>query len=53
VTPSKTLVQFLASDELMDTFENAKAPLLHSYPDASFAEVLGVLLSCSAYCSSM
>ena len=37
-------VQFLASEELMAKYEEVKALLSHSRPDATFAEVLEVLL---------
>lgn len=44
VSEQKMLVQFLASEELIATYEEAKALLSHSHRDASFAEVLAVLL---------
>ena len=40
----KMFVQFLASEELMQKYEDAKGLLSHRHPQASFAEVLGVLL---------
>jgi 5-methylcytosine-specific restriction endonuclease McrA len=40
----KLLVQFLASDELMAKFEEAKALLSHRSGDGSFAEVLAIIL---------
>ncbi len=40
----KVFVQFLASEDLMEKYEEAKALLSNSHPDASFAEVLAVLL---------
>ncbi|MDH4337891.1 MAG: hypothetical protein OEX18_11525 [Candidatus Krumholzibacteria bacterium] len=45
VSEQKTLVQFLASDELIAKYEQAKALLSHSRIDATFAEVLEVILS--------
>jgi hypothetical protein len=45
VSEQKMLVQFLASEELMEKYEEAKALLSHSHPDAGFAEVLAVLLN--------
>jgi hypothetical protein len=44
VSEQKMLVQFLASEELIERYEKAKALLSHRNPDASFAEVLQVLL---------
>ena len=44
VSAQKMAVQFLASEELMAKYEEAKALLSHSRPDATFADVLEVLL---------
>jgi len=44
VSEQKMAVQFLASEALIEKYEEAKALLSHSHPDASFAEVLAVLL---------
>jgi hypothetical protein len=44
VSEQKTLVQFLASDALFEKYEEVRALLSHSHPDASFAEVLDVLV---------
>ncbi|HEU4365336.1 MAG TPA: HNH endonuclease signature motif containing protein [Candidatus Krumholzibacteria bacterium] len=44
VSEQKMAVQFLASEDLMVKYEAAKALLSHSRPDATFAEVLEVLL---------
>ena len=44
VTEQKMAVTFLASNELLEKYEQAKALLSHSHPDATFAEVLEVLL---------
>jgi hypothetical protein len=44
VSEQKTLVQFLASDALFEKYEEVRALLSHSNPDASFAEVLDVLV---------
>jgi hypothetical protein len=44
VTEQKMAVQFLASEELIGKYEEAKGLLSHSHPDAGFAEVLEVLL---------
>ncbi|HEU4366151.1 MAG TPA: HNH endonuclease signature motif containing protein, partial [Candidatus Krumholzibacteria bacterium] len=44
VSEQKMAVQFLASEELMAKYEQVKALLSHSHPDATFVEVLEVLL---------
>lgn len=44
VSEQKMAVQFLASEELMAKYEQVKALLSHRHPDATFAEVLEVLL---------
>ena len=45
ISEQKMFVQFLASEDLMEKYEAAKALLSHSHPDAGFAEVLAVLLN--------
>lgn len=44
-TQQKMFVQFLASEELMEKFEEARALLSHRCLDGSFAEVLDVLVT--------
>ncbi|HEU4365504.1 MAG TPA: HNH endonuclease signature motif containing protein [Candidatus Krumholzibacteria bacterium] len=44
VSEQKMAVQFLASEDLMVKYEAVKAVLSHSRPDATFADVLEVLL---------
>ena len=44
VSTQKVAVQFLASEELMAKYEEAKALLSHIHPSATFVEVLGALL---------
>ncbi len=45
VSEQKMFVQFLASEALIEKYEEAKALLSHRHPDAGFAEVLAVLLN--------
>jgi len=45
VSEQKMFVQFLASEELMQQYEEAKMLLSHSHPDAGFAKALAVLLN--------
>lgn len=44
-TEAKLFVQFLASEELMQKFEEARALLSHRCPDQSFAKILDLLLN--------
>ncbi len=44
-TQQKMFVQFLASEELIEKFEEARALLAHRCGDGSFAEVLDVLVT--------